>query len=215
MSVRMMMQGRQSAAAGTAAFTESFDAVNGDTLGPNLTWAELTGDIAIVSNGAEAITLNAAALARAEHDIGSVNHYAQADCRFNRSTAGSTQTTTGLLLRHSGPAATQAGYYARFGGFNGTLQLYRYNDGSITLVAESSVLYAAALYTKHLRVEVSGTGSTVAFNFVVDGTSVWTPSDTSASRVLTSERAGLGAFNGSAATSSTRSRWDNFEAGVL
>ncbi len=59
---------------------ESFDTADSATLGPNYSWTDLTGDIGVVSNAAEAITNDASfgARSRADSDLSGADHYAQA-----------------------------------------------------------------------------------------------------------------------------------------
>lgn len=63
--------------AGGAEVAEHFNTANSDTLGPRLTWTEVSGDIDIVSNRASCQTPNGNDAARAEHNLATADHYAQ------------------------------------------------------------------------------------------------------------------------------------------
>jgi len=63
----------------TTTITESFNTADSNTLGPDLTWTEVVGDFDVVSNTAKnGGAAGTQAVARAEHDLSSVDHYSQA-----------------------------------------------------------------------------------------------------------------------------------------
>lgn len=67
------------APSGGTDISESFNTADSDTLGPDLTWTEIVGDIDIVTNKAQS-TVAGQAWARADTELASVNMYSQATC---------------------------------------------------------------------------------------------------------------------------------------
>jgi len=103
--------------------TESFDKANSDTLGPDLTWAEVDGDTDVVSNEAsfESAGGSAVAAARAEHDLSSDDHYAQIDLTNSASSNGG-----GAAVRFDPSALI---FYMCWAVDGGTYLLYKYSAG--------------------------------------------------------------------------------------
>lgn len=97
---------KPAAAAGSGVtITESFNTADSDTLGPDLVWTETLADLDIVTNQAKATT--AAGEARAESDLSTSNHYAQAAC-FKNGTGDGAQGLT-VCVRFAAAARTYYG----------------------------------------------------------------------------------------------------------
>lgn len=83
--------------------TESFNKADSDTLGPDLTWTEVSGDWDVVSNAAELITTGSEKTARAESDLSSDDHYGQV---VYLNEASSNEATGGACARFASAAET-------------------------------------------------------------------------------------------------------------
>jgi hypothetical protein len=96
--------------------TESFNTADGTTLGPDLTWSEVSGNWTVASNRA-AIPVGGSVFgsARAQSDLSSADHYAEIEITSSDNGAG-LFTQAGVSARFSSGAGT---YYAavlyRFG----------------------------------------------------------------------------------------------------
>jgi hypothetical protein len=63
---------------GGSTFTESFNKADSTTLGPDLTWTEITGNVQVKNNRLEAVYLaRSGSWVRAEHDLASSDNYCQ------------------------------------------------------------------------------------------------------------------------------------------
>jgi hypothetical protein len=81
--------------------TESFDTSDGDTLGPDLSWTEVSGDFDIVTNAAE-IVGGGQHRARADSDLSSDDHYAQVE--FPDGPSGGSRSGGGVICRKDSTA---------------------------------------------------------------------------------------------------------------
>jgi hypothetical protein len=129
--------------------TESFNKADSDTLGPDLTWTETAGDFDVVSNR---ISATSGSVCRAEADVSSANHYAQANIFF----AGA---YLGITARHAAAANT---YYVGY-GINTTLtEMYKRVAGSYTNLgtmnpaASSGDLYKVECNGSAIKLYIAG-----------------------------------------------------------
>ncbi|HRT97867.1 MAG TPA: hypothetical protein P5532_25960, partial [Planctomycetota bacterium] len=138
--------------------TESFNTADGDSLGPDLAWAEVVGDWDVVNQAAEyqgASTAQAAA--RAEHDLSSSDHYAQASVAACGS--GAEFTGAGAVIRFS--ASAQTYYMARLQQSNDTLQIYKMVAGTVSALGAPAAVTLLLPATVKLR--ASGSSITQSY----------------------------------------------------
>lgn len=174
---------------------ESFDQANSSTLGPDLTWTEITGDDwETISNKAEDKVNNIQA-ARAEHDLSTIEHQAQADCTWE--TAGSSQQV-GTCVRFAAAAET---FYSATGHANENQDiLYKAVAASYTRLLET----AHTIGAETLLCKTTIDGSTLTGNIGASETSV---SDTA---IVGGTRTGMWSFNNQG--SSSGHKVDNYHA---
>jgi hypothetical protein len=108
--------------------TESFNTADSDTLGPDQTWVEESGDADVVSN--KAVGTAHVVLARVSTNLASDNHYVQAI--INNPTG--VNVTYGVIARKVG-SATQTYYLFDTSWLGQTVRLYRCVAGAFTAVA--------------------------------------------------------------------------------
>lgn len=138
--------------------TESFDKADSDTLGPDLTWAEVAGDWDVVNQAAEyqgASTAQAAA--RAEHDLSSSDHSAQASVAACGS--GAEFTGAGAAIRFS--ASAQTYYMSRLQQSNDTLQIYKMVAGTVSALGAAAAV--TILLPANVRLRASGSSITQSY----------------------------------------------------
>ncbi len=90
-----------------ANFRESFNTANSTTLGPDLAWTEVNDDSQVLNNAWSPVTVGGALFtaARANQDLGTVNHYAQ--CTIPSLTVGASgNPDIGVMVRFSSSALT-------------------------------------------------------------------------------------------------------------
>lgn len=176
----------------TTTITESFNTADSDTLGPDLTWAETSGDLDISSNLCVVTTTGDA---RAESDLSSDDMYSQ----HVGSNVGSGRQTD-ANARWSSSART----YYRFISRNAatvTHRLFRMDAGVATQLG-STVDATPPSQPYTIKIEVSGS----SIEGFIDGGSVVGPqTDTN---ITGNTRAGLGGTQGT-------TFMDNFEAADL
>ena len=132
--------------------TESFNTADSDTLGPSLTWTEVSLDTDIVSNQAKFMNTTGTALVRADSDLSSDDHYAQ--CEIHTQSAAS--RGYGPICRKDS-TATLTFYHARYLNTTDLLQLFKFSGGTGTQLGSSiSITYAAGKVVK-----VYSDGSTI------------------------------------------------------
>lgn len=131
--------------------TESFNTTDGDTLGPDLTWTEVLGDWDIVSNAARIIDSVTTSHygARAESDLSSADHYAQAD--LLTAPAGATRYG-GVMTRFA--AAANTGYMYRLMTAGTETRLTSVSAGSPTDLATGGTVTVALPDT--MKCEING-----------------------------------------------------------
>jgi hypothetical protein len=192
---------------GGTTITESFNQTDSTTIGPDLTWTEISQNSQTVGN--EWVTGATATLyeARADSDLASDNHYAQGVTSLV-SSADATDSMIGLIVRqrHQDTTRTHYGFRYRSGTSGERRELYRRVSGTLTSLVGPNV---DAAYTTGdtLRIEING--SSLSGRIVgVGGTDSVT--DTNITGNL---RAGVIGQRGTA--SATIPKLDNFEAGDL
>ncbi|MEE9584775.1 MAG: hypothetical protein V3W51_04760 [Candidatus Brocadiales bacterium] len=131
-------------------YNESFDTADSDTLGPDLTWTEPVGDIDIVSNKASGQG-SQESRARAEHDLSTDDHYAQA---LISGLIGSPDRG-GACARYASAADT--GYLFRLrDSAAATWQMAKFVTGTITQLDKlDGTAPGAAAHTEKLQVNAS------------------------------------------------------------
>lgn len=129
-------------------YSESFNKSDSDTLGPDLTWAEVTGDIDVVSNRASTSTTGFAE-ARAEHDVSSADHFGQVQI-YQTSTSGGDNHLAAPCARFAAAART---FYS-FAWFATGLFLYKTVAGAYSIIGSVSETPAALPAT--WKVDCSG-----------------------------------------------------------
>lgn len=180
--------------------TESFNTADSDTLGPNLTWTELVGDIDIVSNQARSTTLGSQVIARADSDLSSVDHYVQASVGAGDET---TSSNPGVIGRKDG-TATLTFYLANGDFVSNVLRLFKCVAGAFTQLGSNVSLTLTSPTTYLFRLTCNGSSIT----HTVDSVDQTTQTDTAITAGL---RCGLrGQKN-----TSTYVSWDSFEAADL
>lgn len=178
--------------------TESFNKADSDVLGPDLTWTELAGDIDVVSNRAQSVTVNSAVFARADSDLSSDDHYAQAVM----GASADSDAYGGVFCRAPG-TATQTWYTNDSAwGENLSRLVKKVAGADTTLGSVPRTFTAGTTYT----LKVQADGSTVAI-YVNDVEDV-SVTDTAITGNL---RGGLNGYKGG----SGHLTWDSFEAADL
>ena len=185
---------------GGTTITESFNKANSDILGPDLSWTELAGDIDVVSNKAQSTTLGGQAIARADSDLATDDHYAQAIVDASEET--NTAAPQVFCRKDSTTAIT---FYLFLINYNDdTIQIYEVTTGSFTLLGSAISFTLTAGTPVTLRGSVDGSSLEV----FIDGVSKGTRTDT----VITGNlRCGIRVFKNSPGFVT----WENFQAGDL
>lgn len=181
--------------------TESFNTSDGDTLGPDLTWAEVDGDWDIVSNQAAMVSNFGSTMrdARAESDLSSTDHYAQATHIIGSRIGG-------VCTRFASAAETAyIGYTRVVHGSNGICNVSKVVAGTLTSLADSSTHNNATAFT----IRSESNGSTI--RTLHDGAEEASLTDTS---ITSGTRCGLAGYDPTGSGSSDP-LLDAFEAGDL
>ena len=199
---------QQPVIAGGVQIADTFDRANADALGTSsdaqFSWTETQGDIDIVINAAITQTVAAVDHARAEIDLATVNHFAQADVYTNLESA----VVVGLVTtRYAAGANTEYQFGPRFDTDKG--QIYKNIATTTTLLQESAVTVAAGVAyttkgisngsTQQLWISGSQVGGDLT-DTAIDGVTVG------------GKRTGLYSYN---ANGGGYVRFDNFSAGDL
>lgn len=174
--------------------TESFDTADADTLGPDQSWTEVSGDWDVIDNGVSEVGGGGdGASARVEADLAGDDHYAQIEI-----VAFAGNRRFGPAARFN--AAENTLYVAAGNANNNTTRLYKYVGGTATNMASLSSTFSIP---DTLRIEVNG--STIeAF---LNGASIGSTTDTA---ITGNTRCGLAGGFLSAGV-----RGDAWEAGDL
>lgn len=181
--------------------TESFNKADADTLGPDLSWTELQGDIDVVSNEARSTTLGGIALARADSDLATDDHYVQASITNSATQAG--DALAGVVARKNS-SATLTMYQLGGNWASDFVRLQKIVGGTTTTLGSdyAVTLNSATYYLFYL----SCNGSALVGK--IDGTQTHSLTDTAITANL---RCGI---RGVKATSGYHA-WDSFEAGDI
>lgn len=186
--------------AGGVTYTESFTTGDSDTLGPDLTWTEIRGDIDIVGNLAQSVGTATDHIARADHDLSSADHYAQAVVGASEET----DTAAPSVMVRKDATADRTFYHSYLNFQINSVDQRKQISGADSNIA-NTVFVSNAGTTYLLRLEVDGD----TLETFVDTISRLGPTtDTS---ITTGLRTGLRGFK---ATSGFLT-WDSFEAGDL
>jgi plastocyanin len=177
--------------------TESFDKADGPGLGPDLAWIDLhdadwatSGGRARVPQGPEEPFI-----ARADGDLTSADHYAEAPLTLNRNGDGQ----AGVAVRCSDTQATC--YFALVSGNGDTPNVIgKMVNGTVVILAQENDGQGTGGV---VRLEVVGSTLTLKVNGVTELTAVDT-------EITTGSRAGL-----AGATEPGAARWASFTAGTL
>ena len=190
---------------GGATITESFDTANSTTLGPDLSWTEVTGNAGVTSNQAENYSA-AAGRMKATTDLSTSDNYAQAVLK-TPSGGSLYYVDCGVICRYSGSAGTDTGYLAWLDSNIGPQDhIDKIVTGTRTTLADLNFPSGSGGTVDDVW-KVSAVGSTIAF--AVNGTQVLSVTDTA---ITTGTRCGFQLRHTSAAN---RAAIDNFEAGDI
>lgn len=181
--------------AGGATITEDWNTADQDSPDVDLNWTEVVGDWDVVSNKIRLISTAGAYSLRAEHDLDSADHYAQADVTWS-----ATANRGGTAVRFAAAAET---FYNGFGIANTDNAVIRKTvAGTPTDLA--SVARTIGAETLLVRTEVSGS----SLKLFIAGVEVTSVTDTSITGNL---RTGLYGTH----PAGTTQEFDNFQAGDL
>lgn len=178
--------------------TESFDQGDSTTVGPDLTWTEIVGDFETVSNRLYAVSGSGEHGIRAESNLATDDHYAQAEIWDNNITGNK----PGISCRVHASDITFYQFKRTFDGSD--TELNRYVTGTKTVITEGTDAEADSGTGEVLYIEADGSTITGVY----DGATIHSETDTN---ITGNTLCGVtGSHNGG-----SRNRWDNFEAGDL
>lgn len=187
---------------GGSTITESFNTTDSTTLGPDLTWTELSGDWTVAGNQAVCVG-SGTSLARADSDLATADHYAQAVM-----TALTYSQTVGIGVicrKDSTTTVTHYLFWAAIDSSTNGHSGYKALSGTFTQLGSTDTTDFVA--NEVMRVEANGSTITFKINGV---TSVGPVTDTAITGNL---RTGIrGYFQVALAGTITL---DNFRAGDL
>ena len=177
--------------------TESFNKADSDTLGPDLSWTEIAGDADVVSNQYRTTTTANPVYARANSDLSSDDHYAQA-------VAGANDDAShygGVIFRKDS-TATLTFYFTSMAWGEDRSRLYKkVADADTELGFVSRTFSSGTTYTTKGQAD----GSTI--KALIGGVEDVSVTDTAITGNL---RCGLGSYVGSGYVT-----FDSFEAADL
>lgn len=176
--------------AGGAVITESFNKADSVTLGPDLTWTEVTGNIDVVSNQAKLNAGGGFSSARAQVDLATANHYARGN--------NVVVPTDNVHIYVRFDTFANTAYLGLLASTGGGL-IYKMVGGSFTALSST----VTGLATSSVSVTCSVNGSTV--RHLHNGVEQLVVTDTS---IFGNLRTGIGGFG-------IGSTIDSFEAGDL
>lgn len=135
---------------GGTSISESFNTGDSDTLGPDLSWTELVGDIDIVSNAASGT--GDGTCARADSTLATADHFAQADVSV---TGGDlTADQVGVMTRKDNSATIT--YYAGLADYvNGSARINKYVSGSLSGLSNDAATTSGTIVLKMTAVGTS------------------------------------------------------------
>lgn len=185
---------------------ETFDGANSDTLGPDQSWTELAGDIDVVSDAAEVQSGGGAqALARLDLDLGSTNHFIEAQCLQFGDPSAAAHSTFGLILRKD-TSATLTFYMVEVSNVAVNVVGYKCVSGTYTSLSATNHASVHATEPFTFRVEIEGT----AIRAYQDGTLVRSWTDSS---ITSGNYVGLRSYR--EGTTQPKARYNNIVAGPL
>ena len=194
---------------GGSTITESFNTADSDTLGPDLTWTEISGDMDVAGNQLNVSSFGTA-LARAETDLATVNQYAQiVSTTLTRGDASS----VALIVLCRMASATSVDFYQYRNAISATINEHQMHKlvNSISTQLGSSDLTDFAV-NEVLYIEANGSAITGKRNGAV---SIGPITDTAIDgTTVGGKRAGVRAFRGSVANTGVITG-DSFQAGDL
>lgn len=180
--------------------TESFNTSNSSTLGPNLSWTELIGDMEVSGNQCRQVVAATASQSRADSDLSGTDHY----CQVSVVTRGNaTGPSTNAVCRKDG-TGTNTCYLAGVvdSGSGDSVFFSKFVAGVLTNLGNGAVTVALPQI-----VRITANGSTITATW--DGATVGTPAtDTS---ITTGLRCGVRMGGGV----TVRRVVDSFEASDL
>lgn len=178
---------------------ESFNTADSSTLGPDLSWTELAGNINIVSNQARTATTGESS-ARANSDLSSADHYAQAVIDVSAET---NSPDVGVITRKDSSATLT--YYLHTADFpsNGT-RSYKCVNGTYTAIGTEN----STTLTAGTPATIKGISNGSTIEVFINGTSRLSHTDTA---ITANVRCGIRGYK----TVSGYVSWDSFEAGDI
>lgn len=150
--------------------------------------------------------------ARRDVDLGGVDQF----CECDVTAPGADSDRTLFLYCRMGTGSSPAFYAAALNANSSTISFLRYSSPSSTnpLVTNIRVSVPAAAFPVQFQVE--GTGTTVTLRYWIGGELASSTTDTSSSRLLTGNYAGLGSYRSlGVSTSEAVLHVDNWRAGLL
>lgn len=182
--------------------TESFNKADSGTLGPTLSWTELSFDgFEVVSNEVRCFGTSAALFARADSDLASTDHYSQAV--FTNSGTGGVIRWYGVIARKD--SSTTQTYYVAYIKNGSNVGLYKCVAGSLTQLGSD----AAITFGSSKILKLTCNGSTISVDY--DGVNKISQTDTA---ITSGTRCGLACFNSSSGIT-VFPLGDSFEAADL
>lgn len=179
-------------------FSDDFNRANNTDLGAS--WTEVKGNHQIVSNALQLAAYNSAnnfSDCRADTDA----HAAVADCKVTATRVSGTSFDALVYARGSGTDSTYTGYVLNVYGSN-NIEVYRFNSGTSALIGARNATHSNG---DSYGLQVSGTGATITFKVIRNGSQVGADlTDTSGSRITAAGQTGLGNWSTSTST------WDDF-----
>lgn len=186
-----------------ATITESFNKADSTTLGPDLTWTEIQGDLQVVSNRVRCVSTGTGCGARADSDLASADHYAQVAIRVNATVGHG----GGPFVRKDSSATIT--FYMLWIDYNGVYRytFYKCVSGTLTAIGATTNLGSYALGDV-FKLSVSGT----TLSGYQNGSLLATRTDSS---ISSGTRCGVRLYAGGGAPDVAAAVADDFEAGDL
>lgn len=187
-----------------ATITESFNKADSTTLGPDLTWTEIQGDLQVVSNRVRCVSTGTGSAARADSDLASADHYAQVAIRVNTTTGHG----GGPFVRKDSSATVT--FYMLWIDYNISVHrytFYKYVSGTLTAIGATTNLGSYALGDV-FKLSVSGT----TLSGYQNGSLLATRTDSS---ISSGTRCGVRLYAGGGTPNVADAEADDFEAGDL
>jgi hypothetical protein len=187
--------------------TESFDQTDSDILGPDLTWAEVSGnDYETITNQCEDKANGKWGSARAESSLSGADHYALADVTYEQLAGPEDAELGGVAVRYQTADTTTETFYGGGGDpLSAQDKIQEVTAGShVNLATQSHTGLGNS--TQTVKLEIDGSDLTLTV-----GLSTLNASDASITGNL---RAGIFGFMRGAGAPANH-KWDDFEAADL